>query len=157
VPLDDLSHQPREAALADRLRRQAILALLVGRRDQLHDLLGIDLAVADPDEELLDVRNLDVLVDPPDLGFVLEELAGADSGVAERPLEELLAEAAALVALVLAEVVANLGAGAGRADEIEPVLARLLVGARQHLDDVAVPQLVAERLDLAVDPRAGDV
>src|SRR5205085_11503353 len=55
------------------------------------------------------------------------------------------------------EVVANLGAGAGRADEIEPVLARLLVGARQHLDDVAVPQLVAERLDLAVDPRAGDV
>ena len=49
------------------------------------------------------------------------------------------------------------GAGARRADEVEPVLVRVLVRARQDLDDVAVPQLVAERLDLAVDARAGDV
>ena len=42
-------------------------------------------------------------------------------------------------------------------DEVEPVLARLLVRRRHDLDDVAVSQLVAQRLELPVDARAGDV
>src|SRR5262249_20596168 len=51
---------------------------------------------------------------------------------------------------------ADLRARARRPDEIEPVLARVLVRAREHVDDVAVAQLVAERLHLAVDARARD-
>src|SRR5580698_6985977 len=50
VALHHLAHEPRQAPFAHRLRRPALAALLARRRDELRDLLGIDLAVADADE-----------------------------------------------------------------------------------------------------------
>ncbi len=100
---------------------------------------------------------MSVVEEPAHLGLVLEELARADARLVELALEELLARGGGSCRAARAQEVADLGARARRPDEIEPVLAGLLVGARQDLDHVAVPELVAERLDLAVDARAGDV
>ncbi len=156
VALDDLAHEPREAPLAQRLRRPALPALLVGRGHDGDHVLGVDLPVADRHEHLLEVLHLQLLEDALHLGVALQELRRADPHLAELALEELLAEALALVALLGAKVRADLGPRARRADEVEPVLVRMLVRARQHLDDVPVPQLVPEGLHLAVDLRAGD-
>src|SRR5262249_62385265 len=52
------------------------------------------------------------------------------------------------------QVVPDLRARARSPHEVEPVLRRVLAVTRHDLDDVAVPELVAERLELAVHARS---
>src|SRR5260370_27274557 len=53
-------------------------------------------------------------------------------------------------------MVADLGPGPRRTDKLEPIFARMLMRRRQDLDDVAIAELVAQRLYFAVDARARD-
>src|SRR5262249_1922344 len=150
VALDDLADEAREATLAELVGRDALRAVHRRRRDDVEDVLRIDLAVADRDEELLHVLDGERLHQLASLWIVLEQLRKGHARLWELALEELAAETKRLLALLGAEVVANLRARARGDDEVEPVLVRLLVRARDDLDDVAVAKLVAERLELAV-------
>jgi len=87
-------------------------------------VLGVDLAVADADEELLLAADLDGLEDLLELAVVLEELVERHAPLVELALEELAPETERLVALLEAEKVPDLRAGARGADEVEPVLVR---------------------------------
>ena len=100
VALDDLAHEALDPALAELLGRLALVRVLVGRGDDLDVVLGVELAVADRDEELLLVLDLELVEDAAHLPLVLEELGRADPRLVELPLEELLAEALALVPLL---------------------------------------------------------
>ncbi len=70
---------------------------------------------------------------------------------------KLLPQTLRLLALLGAEEGAGSSRARGGSGRVEPVLRGLLVRRGDHFDHVAVPQLVAEQLELPVHPRAGDV
>src|SRR4051812_4747922 len=108
-PLMTLRTKPA-SPLAQLLRRDALRAIHRRRRDDLEDILGIDLAVADADEELVQVADAQRLEDLAELGLVLEQLRERHAALLEFALEELASELERLVALLLAQEIPDLGA-----------------------------------------------
>ena len=100
------SMRPSRSCSGGRRRRVAVLAAARGRRATS---CGVDLAVADADEELVVARDLERLERPcARSSVVLQELGERDAALVQLPLEELAPELERLVALLGAEEVADL-------------------------------------------------
>ena len=115
---------------------------------------GRDLRAAERDVEvvgLLEAQLADDVGQQRRAGQLLRRQAG----LVEVLLQQLAAGVLGVVARLGLEPGLDLVAGAGRLDQREPVARRaaLALGG-EDLDDVARLQLVVQRHDLAVDPRA---
>src|SRR5207249_3798125 len=97
----------------------------------------------------------EALADLAHLVLVLRQTREAHLLLVHLLLEELAAELERAIALLLPQERADLRACPAGHREVEPVLRRVLGRAGHHLDDVAVPELIAERRDRPVHARTG--
>ncbi len=72
-------------------------------------------------------------------------------------LHQTLANLGRSLLLLRVEPLTDLGLGSGGGNEAQPVAAREAGGVGHDLDDVAILELTAQRLELAVDPRTDTV
>ncbi len=132
-------------------RGRGLFRHLLGRGFLQH-LAGGKLAVAEAGVEILD------LAQPVFAGhafqFGLLNPAELHAQAARFLFEILLADLDGALALVGVDDVLDLVARARSLDDRQPVLARLMAGLRQDVDNIAVAQHVAQRHDAAVDLRA---
>src|SRR5690606_2289711 len=127
-----------------------LLLELLGRDDELDDLRGRDLAVAERRVELLGRLDAELLKDLVQV-VAAHDLAQSHPVLAQLALQQVASEGDGLLALLLLDEGADAGLGPGRLDEGQPVLGGKGVRAGEDLDRVAVLELVAQRHDLAVD------
>src|SRR2546427_7314518 len=88
---------------------------------------------------------------------VLAEPGRVELVAGEVALEDLAPDGDRARALLRLDVGADAGLGARALDQLQPVFGRRLAGGGDDLHGVAALQLVAQRDDLAVHPRAGAV
>src|SRR5438093_4032847 len=124
------------------------------RGELVQDLVGRALAVADRRQQVVGAAR------EPGVGGDLLELVAAEQGrriqvvLPRLALEHLAAQLDRAGALLDLEPLVDLRPGARGLDDLQPVAARVLVRGGDDLDDVALPQGVAERDELAVHLRA---
>src|SRR5215831_1234841 len=123
------------------------------RRQPAQDLLNRGLAIADRGEQIVGRREAELREE-------LSHLVGGEQRGRRQPvflrlaLEELAPERQRADALLDLEPLVDLGPRPRGLDDLEPVPARMLGRRGDHLHDVALPEGVAERDELAVDLRA---